>query len=299
MIIAIAFGLVKVRLHTGLNCQFGYPKVQFVICLIISMSIELVAYGQTIHHSLTARYTSIGVYSKNFVDIQCVSSNQAALPNVKSIAAAIYSEKRFLLKELNLYSVAACLPVQFGSIGVSAKYFGYNDYNETQVSVAYGKALGKINIGIQFNYYSLRIQGYGKEALFNIEAGAIMKISEQVFAGLHIFNPTGSAFGNNKIEKLPWVYTAGLGYEASEKVYISAEIIKEEEKPIGINGGLQYVFAKKFFARFGLYTETSNLYFGLGWKWQTFRVDITTNYHPQLGLTPGLLLLFEGINKEE
>ena len=263
------------------------------------MSIELMAIGQTLHHSLTARYTGIGVYSKNFVDVQSVSSNQAALPNVQSIAASIYSEKRFLVNELNSYAVTACLPFQSGAVGLFAKYLGYNDYNETQLGVAYGKTLGKINIGMQFNYHSLRIQGYGKDASYTLEVAVITKLSEQVVAGIHIFNPTGSGFGNNILEKLPRVYTAGLGYEASKKVYVGAEIIKEEDRSIGINGSLQYVFAKKLFARVGIYTETTNLYFGLGWKWQTFRVDITSNYHPELGITPGLLLLFEGINKDE
>ncbi len=259
----------------------------------------LKSYTQSTRYPLAARYTGVGAYSRNFVDPLSVSSNPAALANIKSLCVGVYGEKRFLLQELNLYTVAFCIPALRGGVALSAKRFGHNNYNETELGIGYGKALGKVDIGIQFNYHALQIAGYGKDALFNFEIGAILQITEQVFAGLHVFNPTGSKFGNNHLEKLSSAFTAGIGYEASEKVFVSAEIIKEEDKPVTINTGLQYVFSKRFFVRLGIYTEATHLYFGTGLKWDTFRVDITANYHPQLGLTPGLLFVFQSNHKKE
>jgi hypothetical protein len=40
-------------------------------------------------------------------------------------------------------------------------------------------------------------------------------------------------------------------------------------------------------------SATSSVWFGLGLSFKSFRLDVTTSYHPQLGLTPGLLLLFD------
>ena len=274
-------------------------SLKTVTAVIAAILLTLESYNQSTRYPLAARYTGMGAYSRNFVDPLSISSNQAALANVKSLSAGVYGEKRFLLQELNLYNIALCIPLQHGGIAMSAHYFGHDNYSETQLGAGYGKALGKIDIGVQINLHSLRIAGYGKDVLFNFEAGAILHISERVYAGLHIFNPTGSKFGKNHLEKLSSAYSAGVGYEASEKVFISAEIIKEEDKPVNINTGLQYVFAKKLFARIGLYTEAAHLYFGIGLKWTVFRVDITGSYHPQLGLTPGLLLVFEGKRKEE
>lgn len=255
--------------------------------------LAVTGYTQSVRYPLAVRYTGMGAYSKNFADVMSITSNQAALASIRSVSAGLYAEKRFLLEELNFYTVALSFPLQFGGIGVSAKYFGYNEYNETALSIGYGKGLGKVDIGIQFTHHSVRIPAYGKDALLNIEAGVILHISEQLYAGLHVFNPTRSGFGKNNLEKLSSVYSAGLGYEASEKVFISAELIKEEDKPVNINAGLQYEFAKRLFARLGFFTQTANLYFGLGLKWDSFRVDITSSYHPQLGVTPGLMLVFE------
>jgi hypothetical protein len=260
----------------------------FAFAGLISMNIA--GYNQSVRYPLAARYAGMGAYSRDFVDALSVTSNQGAIPAVKQISAGIYAERRFLLKELSLYTAVVCMPFQFGGIAASAKYFGYKEYNETQLSIGYGKSLGKIGIGIQFNYHSVAAGVYGKKSSLNFEVGAIMHITEQVFAGFHIFNPAGSKFGNEKIAS---VYSGGLGYQASEKVFASAEFIKEEDRPVNVNAGLQYALEKKLFARVGLYTGTANLYFGIGFKWSSYRIDVTASYHPQLGFTPGLMLVFE------
>ncbi|MBC7828374.1 MAG: hypothetical protein H7122_11560 [Chitinophagaceae bacterium] len=273
------------------------PQKAFALTLFALLTIACPA--QSLHYPIAAGYTGMGAYSKNFVDVLSINSNQAVLAALQSISVAVYTEKRFLLKELNLYHFAFCLPLQFGGFGISTKYFGYSEYNETELGLAYGKNLGKVDIGVQFSYHALRINGYGKDALFNIEVGAILHISEQLRAGLHTFNPTRSRLGKNNLEKLPSLYRVGMGYEASEKLFISAEILKEEDKPVNINAGLQYVFAKRISARLGLYTETTNFYFGVGLKWNVFRFDITGSYHPQLGMTPGLMIVFKKNVPEE
>jgi hypothetical protein len=242
---------------------------------------------------------ALGAYSKNFADGLSFTSNQAVLGSLKTLTAGVYAERRFLLKELNLYTVAASFPIQFGGVGLVAKYFGYESFKETELSLAYGKQLGKTSIGIQFNYYSVQIPGYGKDALVNIEGGAILQLSEQLYAGLHVFNPTKSRFGKNHLEKLSSVYASGLGYEASQKVFVCVEILKEEDRAASISAGLHYAFAKKFFARLGLSTGSNSFYFGTGWKWSNLRIEVTSNYHSRLGFTPGLLLLFRGNNQEE
>jgi hypothetical protein len=88
------------------------------------------------------------------------------------------------------------------------------------------------------------------------------------------------------------VYTTGIGYEASSAFFISTEISKEEDQPVNISTGMQYIFASRFFTRLGVATGTGTYFFGLGTEWKTFRVDAVTNWHAQLGFTPAIMLLF-------
>ncbi|MEP6747615.1 MAG: hypothetical protein ABJB86_07810 [Bacteroidota bacterium] len=249
--------------------------------------------GQLARSPLSARYTGISTYSNNFMDAFSGSNNQAALAQTKQASAGVYGERRFLLKELSNYAAAISLPSKWGGIGVSINYFGGENFNTSQLGLGYGKKLGdKIDIGIQVNYNMIKLSGYGNGSALNFEMGTILHLTDKVNIGIHVYNPVGGKFGKMSNEKLASVYSTGIGYQASDKFFISAEISKEEEHPVNINADMQYVFADDFFARLGVATETGNYFFGLGVQWKTFRVDAVTNWHAQLGITPAIMLLF-------
>jgi hypothetical protein len=241
----------------------------------------------------------MGAYSVNYSDAFSFSSNQASLAQADHVQAGVYAEKRFLLEELSFYNAAIAIPTSSGNFGFKTGYYGFTDYNETQLGLAYARKLGKMtDAGVQFNYYGIKLNGYGTASAFNFEAGAILHLSEKLNAGFHVFNPVGGKIGKNEDEKLASVYTAGIGYEASDKFFISTEIEKEENQPVNVHAGIQYNFLSTVTARAGMSTATSTIYFGLGLKLKSLRIDITSSYHPQLGITPGILFLFNGKKKE-
>ena len=219
--------------------------------------------GQTLRRPGAAPYLGTGAYSQNHVDIFSISSNQASLAQVKTAAVGIYGERRFLLNELNNFRAIAGIVTSSGNFALNTGYFGFSDYNETQLGLAYGRKLGsKIDIGAQFNYNAIRIAGYGSASAVSFELGTILHISEKLHTGLHIDNPIGGRFGKEQQEKLPSVYTVGLGFEASEKFFVSTEIIKEEDQPVTVNAGMQYKFLPQLMARAGISSATTS-----GWKY--------------------------------
>ena len=96
----------------------------------------------------------------------------------------------------------------------------------------------------------------------------------------------------NEEEKLTSIYSAGIGYEASEKFFISVEIEKEEDRPVNVDAGLQYKFLPQLMTRAGLSSATSTAWMGVGISIRSFRIDAAASYHPHLGITPGLMFLF-------
>jgi hypothetical protein len=257
--------------------------------------------GQTLRRPVSAGYISLGAYSINHVDVFSFMTNQAALAQLKKPSAGVYGERRFLLSELNTYSAVAGIITGSGNFGLEAAYSGFTDYNETLLGLAYGRKLGtKVDAGVQFNYQGISISaGYGKTSAISFDVGVIMHLSDKLHAGLHITNPVGGKFGINKQEKLSSVYSTGLGYDASEKFFVSAEIEKEEEQPVNVNAGMQYKLIPQLLVRIGLSSATSSGCFGIGLSLKSFRLDVTTSYHPQLGITPGILLLFNFTKTEK
>ena len=255
--------------------------------------------AQTLRKPVSANYIGLGAYSLNHVDGFSFTSNQASLAQLKTAAAGVYGERRFLLDELNNYTAVLALPTSTGNFGLKTNYYGFSDYNETQLGLAYGRKLGsKVDIGAQFNYHGIRITGYGNASAISFELGAVMHVSDKLHAGVHVANPVGGKFGKDQQEKLSSVYAIGLGYDASAKFFISAEIEKEEDQPVNVNAGMQYKFLPQLLGRIGMSTSTSSAWFGLGLNIKSFRIDVTTSYHPQLGITPGLMLVFN-FNKKE
>lgn len=267
------------------------------LSLLILSSISIQA--QTLRRPVAAPYIGLGAYSINHVDVLSTTSNQASLAQLKNSAAGAYGERRFLLSELNNYTAVVGLTNKNGNFGLKAGYAGFSDYNETQLGLAYARKLGnKIDAGVQFNYNGIQVPTYGNASAISFEIGTIMHVSEKLHAGIHLNNPIGGKFGKEQQEKLPSVFTVGIGYDASQKFFISCEIEKEEDQPVNVNTGFQYKLIQQLLVRGGISSATTSYWLGVGLQLKAFRVDVTSSYHSQLGITPGLLILFNFIEKQ-
>lgn len=267
--------------------------IKFTFSGLFAFLFVIPMHGQTLRRPVAAPYIGLGAYSLNHTDVFSFTSNQASLSQLKSFAAGAYAERRFMQAELNNYTGVIGMPVRLGNFGLKAGYSGFADYSETQLGLACARSLGsKMDVGVQFNYSGIRIAGYGNASAISFEAGAIFHLSDKLHAGFHINNPVGGKFGKDQQEKLSSIYTAGIGYEASDRFYFSSEIIKEEDQPVNVNAGIQYKFIHQLLARAGISSATSVAWFGLGLSLGSLRLDITSSYHPQMGISPGLLLIF-------
>lgn len=268
--------------------------------LLLNLFLIISAYPQSLRYSIAQPYISLSAYSSQQNDPLSFTGNQAALTQTKSAGVGVFGERRFLLKETSSYTLGVALPTRLGNFGILLNYSGFKNFNENKIGLAYAKRLGKIiDVGVQFNYYSYRIPAYGNASSINFEIGALFHLTDKLNAGIHVYNPVGGKLGKNNDEKLAASYKAGIGYDASDKFFIGGEIIKEEDKPVNIIAGLQYHFARQFFAKAGFISESGSAYAGAGVGWRTLRLDISSAYHPQLGLSPGILLIMNFKSKAE
>lgn len=248
-------------------------------------------FSQALRQPVSAIYLGLGAYSTKHTDVFSFVNNQGALAQIDKAGIGVYGERRFSLTETSVYAAALAIPTKMGNFGVSMKYAGYKSFNENQIGLAYAKSLGpKIDLGVQFNYYGYKIPAYLSESTVNFEVGAVIHLTTKLNLGVHAYNPVGGKFSKSD-EKLTSAYKIGVGYDVSDKFFLSTEIVKEENFPVNVNAGVQYQFMKQLFARAGVASATSTYYAGVGVAWNNFRLDISGSYHPQLGLSPGLLLL--------
>lgn len=259
------------------------------------------SHTQTIHSPIVSYYPSSGAYSKSFRDAFSIISNIGALSTQKAFNTGVYGERKFMLSETGLYTTIVTVPTSSGNFALQADYFGYKAYNETQIGIAYGLLLNeKTGIGAKINYYTVRIPTYLSISSLNFELGTIIQISEQLYTGVSVYNPLNSSLGKNTGQKIASVYKTGIGYEMSASFLAQMEVIKEKDKDVNIHAALQYKPIARLFARVGIFTGTSSGYFGAGYLYRQLRMDISVSFHQQLGISPGLLLLYHfGKNPKE
>ena len=263
-------------------------KYLLIISAIVLVKIVV---GQTLRQPVSAIYLGLGAYSTHQGDVFSFANNQGALAKTKNATAGVYGENRFMLAATSMYSAAVALPSSSGNFGINLVYAGFKNFNEHQLGLAYARSLGPtVDIGLQFNYYGYRIPAYNNASTVTVEVGALLHLTDHFNAGIHVYNPVGGKMVKTG-EQLAAVYKMGLGYDVSELLFVGAEWVKEENIPVNINAGIQYQLAKQFFAKMGISTASASTYGGVGICWNTMRLDISGSYHPQLGWSPGFLLI--------
>ena len=257
------------------------------------------SFAQTLRQNISMPYIGMGAYTTKQVDVFSFASNQAALAQTKEAGVGVFGERRFLLSQISNYGLAIALPTTLGNFGLQINQAGFANFNEQKLGLAYARSLGaKIDVGVQFNYYGYKIPAYNSGSTINFEAGAIAHVSEKLNVGIHVYNPVSTSFGKQTAEKLAAAYKFGIGYDASENFYVSTEIVKEEDVPVNVTGAVQYHFEKQFFVRAGFKSDNKTGYAGAGFLYKKLRVDVSSSFHPQLGVSPGLLLMYN-FNKKE
>ena len=84
-----------------------------------------------------------------------------------------------------------------------------------------------------------------------------------------------------------------------EKLSYFSNIIKEENKMMNVQAGLQYVVATALYASLGINSATASPCIMLGWQWKAIRICLAGSMHPQLGATTGLSVQFFGKKKKD
>lgn len=253
----------------------------------------MLIFAQVVNESPASGYFSLNNYSGKITQVLSSTFNPATLGKLKNSSAGIYGEQRFFLKELSFYRFALAIHSKPGNFGINGYYSGSVEYNSMLVGGAYGRSLGdKADLGIQFDYSSYQLKGYGKASFVNVQIGGLLHLSEQLHAGLHVKNLAGFR-SNQQSEKLKTVYTAGLGYDASDKFFAGIAFIKEEDQQNNIQALVRYDILNNIGVKMGISTQVPVFYGGVSIGVKNFIIDVLSSYQPQLGITPGLALQYQ------
>jgi hypothetical protein len=266
--------------------------------LIYGLFFCLNARAQFSHIVSETAYMSSGAYSKHFTDAFSFASNPACLGTIQSFRSGILAERKWMLKELDSYELAASFRLGNGGCGIAMHYSGDADYNEQELSLGYGKNLGHLQLGMSFSYLTARSEGYGGTGFGYSGIGICFPVSEKLIAGWEIGLPVFSITGKTNQEKGPEFFKMGFGYESRPDLFLSLQIEKTAGLPVNVIAYIEYRYSEQFFLAFGINSLAGSPYFKSGWKKNNLCIQIYTRYEPVLGFCPGLVFFIEGKSKK-
>lgn len=223
--------------------------------------------------------------------------NQALLSKLKSFSVGVYGEKPFLLRALSVYQLAVAQPVGDGMFGMHLAYGGDVDYHASNLALAYGRSLSKqIAVGLQFNYWQQHTRGYNNVTQVGVEGGVLLQPSAALQIGMQVRNALRVVL-QKEDRMIPATYAVAVGYTAAPAVHLHAELIKVDDVPLAVVAGASYQFAERLWARAGINSQTTAFFIAAGYKLQHFQLEAIGAVHERLGLSPALLITYNGMGK--
>jgi hypothetical protein len=266
-----------------------------VVCLVLSSRLG----AANDNYPYGGRQAGMGNAAVSIYDFWAISHNQAGMAKLSNPTGGFYFENRFLVKEMGLGAAAVAVPTSSGVFGLSLSYFGYSQYHESKVGLAYARSFGdRLSAGVQFNYMYTFVGGTYSSSSGNVglELGMIYEALPGLNIGAHIFNPTKAKIAsvdNLYDEYIPTIIRFGMAYNFSERVIVSLESEKDIDRKPVFKAGIEYQIADRFYVRGGIGTNPTQNAFGFGIHTGSFIIDLSSSFHHVLGYSPQASIIYE------
>jgi hypothetical protein len=265
---------------------------RFLVLLFLLIAIDVLGAGDNVPEG--ARSAALGGASVALADFWSLQNNQAGLAWQQHLTAGAYYENRFLVKELSLKSAGAVLPVSYGVFGLKISHFGYEQFNESKVGLAYARKLSEnFAVGVQLDYLHTAIGGdYGAHGAITFEVGLLAHIDDHLSLGAHVYNPIRAPIADYADERIPAAFRLGAAYAFDNNLTLTAEAEKQSDFDVNLKMGIEYRLIPQLCVRGGIATNPALYSFGFGVLLGNLQIDISSSIHQVLGYSPQVGLIY-------
>lgn len=179
-----------------------------------------------------------------------------------------------------------------GGLGLEVQHAGVDALVEQRFRVQYGRFLGeKIRIGASLDALRQSAKEYGSANNASFSLSVLARALPQVYIGAKVQNPFQMKIGP---DLLPTVFRVGASWVPSGILLVLAEVEKDLERQAAVKAGVEYRPVPRLALRLGVRSaEVSRMAFGVGLPLKNgLQVDVASEWHPVLGITPAVLLSY-------
>lgn len=243
-----------------------------------------------------APYLGMGNTGTAQKGIYSLEKNPAGIASLSSFTAASAYQNHYLGSGVQTVALFIGTPLYSNSlIGVKAISYGIpNIAKLNSFGVAYAKKIGSsFSSSISVNHHRYYIKDHTNEKAFSADLGFQWTVTKELTFGVFYRNITASKFDVYAEQSIPNELLLGLHYNVSSSVAFSCDYAKDfNYVPSSVRVGISYSASEKFYVNGGMSTQPQQYYAGIGLVMLPFRVDFASSFHPYLGTSPQLALLY-------
>lgn len=256
-------------LFVALAIPFSYCRAQQITCAV------------------GAKAWMLGGSSVAHADAWSANNNPAAITILRKNQYGLYSEQRFVEKNLRLANLCVVIPSRYVHVGATLNYYGYSVFNQQKIGLSLSKALSpSFSLGVQLNYVSTFIEQYGRAGNIVLAGGISATPLRQLRIGFMLFNPTQNTYGKYTDEKIAAYAKLGCAFDVSERVLLNLEADQGLNKQLSWRGGVHYKIHEVVHLALGAATQPTYYTFGTVLLMKNMKLEMAASFHEVLGLTP-------------
>jgi len=249
--------------------------------------------GQGINGPTGAQAWMMGGVSATSADVWSAANNPAAMCWLEKSQLGLYTEQRFMEKNLNLSHISGVWKNKWLHAGGQIHYFGYEVFNQQRLGLSLGKKLSEnLALGVQLNYLATNIREYGNSGAWILGMGVLYKPIPKLTTAINFYNINQARYKHSINESVPTIARLGLSYEFSKKVTASIETEQTLNQKTVFRGGLRYQLHESIALAIGAANNPVYYTFGVGLKMRQLKLDMASGFHEVFGFTPHLSLAF-------
>jgi hypothetical protein len=222
-----------------------------------------------------------------------VFNNVGGMAGVDKVSAMASFSSQYQVSGLQVLALGAVLPTRYGNCGLAIQRFGDELYNEHLVGLAYSHQINQVSLGLKLNYVQITIGDLGSRSTLALELGGVARLLPELTFGAYLYNFNQAKLADYQNERLPTLMKAGLSYQPTRQLVLSAEVEKDIDYPTLFKAGLEYEIVKKLFLRTGISSIPFTHHFGIGILSKNLSFDYALTSHPQLGFSHHLSLTYQ------
>jgi len=259
-------------------------------CALAACLIFASTHGQSHLPFVGTKAFGKGRMTSTTTDLWSVIHNPAGLHETKTITLASAHHRGYHASMSESGAVAG-VPLPFGVLGVGLYRFGDKLYSEDILHVAHASSFGIAALGVRASLVQYSAKDFERVRAVTFSIGGIASLTSRLTIGAYITNINQPTIKENGETVQASLHT-GIRYKTSEKLFLHAEVEKEQRKTPVVKSGMEYNFNTKFSFRSGLTLNPDAVHMGFGFHKGQYDIQYGGALHLILGYTQQLGLMY-------